>query len=80
METMILFYECAGPEARGRLEALQTRLAEGEGYVAGTLLQSADQPELYLLTSTWRANGAPQAAPEGVKVWRFRPVAPEGGA
>jgi heme-degrading monooxygenase HmoA len=77
VETVILFYECEGPEARARLQALQAQLAEREGWLAGELLKSTQQPELYLLKSTWRAERAPReetSVPEGTKVWRFRPV------
>lgn len=69
---MTIFFECAGEHARALLAALQEACARDRRWLGGRLLESAEQPGLYLLVSEWQGEGRPPAVPDGVKVWRFR--------
>jgi len=69
---MTAFYELNGAGARRALEAFAAELAALDACLDCRLLESAQQPGLYLLMSEWREEAAPPTPPEGAKVWLFR--------
>ncbi len=66
-----VFYERAGEDAQGAATHFAETMAEHDGFLGCRLLGSAEQPNLYLLVSEWRAGASAPEAPETFKVWRF---------
>ena len=69
---MTVFYELQGEGARATLEAFALSL-EAAG-VPSELLESTQQPNLFLLQADAETVAALPDAPAGAKVWQFRRV------
>lgn len=50
--------ESEGPRFRADLEAARAALAARAGYLAGTIGRNLDDPELWVLTTSWEHVGA----------------------
>jgi hypothetical protein len=71
-EAVTVFYELQGEGAREALEAFSLKL-EAAG-LSSELLESATEPDLFLLLCRSREGLPPFDAPAAAKVWQFRAV------
>lgn len=72
MSVLTVFFERSGEDAKEVLAAFREALEGVEACQTATLLESAQQINLYLLVTTWAGEDEMPAAPEGTKQWIFR--------